>query len=56
VDVLALNVEYAKHRRAALIDYTAVLKWVVTDDANGVQMSTDPLIVDPDDVAQCRWV
>jgi hypothetical protein len=35
VDVPALKVEYAKHRRATSIDYTAVLKWVVTDDANG---------------------
>ncbi len=35
VDVPALNAEYAKHRRATSIDYTGVLKWVVTDDANG---------------------
>jgi hypothetical protein len=35
VDVPALNAEYAKHRRATSIDYTVVLKWVVTDDANG---------------------
>jgi hypothetical protein len=35
VDVLALNDEYAKHRRASAIDYTTVLKWVVTDQANG---------------------
>src|SRR4029077_20798390 len=27
--------EYAKHRRATSIDCTAVLKWVVTDGANG---------------------
>jgi hypothetical protein len=35
VDVPALNKEYFKQRRATLIDYTAVLRWVVTDDANG---------------------
>ena len=35
MDVPALNTEYAKHRRATSIDYAAVLKWVVTDDANG---------------------
>jgi hypothetical protein len=35
VDVPALNKEYSKQRRAALIDYSAVLRWVVTDDANG---------------------
>jgi Protein of unknown function DUF262 len=35
VDVHALNEEYSKHRQATSIDYTKVLKWVVTDDANG---------------------
>lgn len=35
VDVPALNSEYSKQRRAALIDFSAVLRWVVTDDANG---------------------
>ena len=35
VDVVALNKEYSQQRRAALIDYSAVLRWVVTDDANG---------------------
>jgi hypothetical protein len=35
VDVPALNAEYLKHKRATSIDYTVVLKWVVTDDANG---------------------
>jgi Protein of unknown function DUF262/Protein of unknown function (DUF1524) len=35
VDVPVLNAEYAKHKRATSIDYTAVLTWVVTDDANG---------------------
>jgi hypothetical protein len=35
VDVPALNTEYAKHKRATSIDYTAVLQWVVTDNANG---------------------
>jgi Protein of unknown function DUF262 len=35
VDVPALNGEYGKHRQATSIDYTTVLKWVVTDDANG---------------------
>jgi hypothetical protein len=42
VDVPALNTEYAKHRRATSIDYTAVLKWVVTDDANGQSNLTKP--------------
>ena len=35
VDVPALNTEYARHRRATSIDYSAVLRWCVTDDANG---------------------
>jgi uncharacterized protein DUF262 len=35
VDVPALNKEYFLKRRASLIDYSAVLRWVVTDDANG---------------------
>jgi 5-methylcytosine-specific restriction endonuclease McrA len=42
VDVPALNIEYAKHKRATSIDYTAVLKWVVTDDANGQSNLTKP--------------
>jgi Protein of unknown function (DUF1524) len=36
VNVPVLNSEYAKRSRATAIDYTAgVLRWVVTDDANG---------------------
>ena len=35
IDVPALNDEYSRCRRATSIDYSAVLKWVVTDDANG---------------------
>jgi Protein of unknown function DUF262 len=43
VDVPALNVEYAKHRRATAIDYQAALKWVVTDDANGQSKYPKPM-------------
>ncbi len=35
VDVPALTEAYAKTKRAPSIEYTAVLRWVVTDDANG---------------------
>jgi 5-methylcytosine-specific restriction endonuclease McrA len=43
VDVHALNLAYAQQRRATSIDYAAVLKWVVTDDANGhSKLSTPP--------------
>jgi hypothetical protein len=35
VDVPKLKDQYARHRRATSIDYTAVLTWVVTDDATG---------------------
>ena len=43
VDLLALNTEYAKHRRATSIDYQAVLQWVVTDDANGQSKLLKPM-------------
>ncbi len=33
---------YAQTRRATAIDYTRVLKWVVTDDANGQSKLTKP--------------
>lgn len=42
VDVHALNSEYAKHKRAASIDYTVVLQWVVTDDAIGQSNLSKP--------------
>jgi hypothetical protein len=35
VDIVALSDSYARMKRATAIDYTAVLQWVVTDDANG---------------------
>jgi hypothetical protein len=48
VDVPALNAEYAKHRRATSIDYTTVLKWVVTDSANGQSnLAKPPTYSDP---------
>jgi hypothetical protein len=43
VDVSALNSEYAKSKRATAIDYTAVLRWVVTDDANGQSNFAKPM-------------
>jgi hypothetical protein len=43
VDLIALNTEYAKHRRATSIDYQAVLQWVVTDDANGQSKLWKPM-------------
>ncbi len=35
VDVPALTEAYAVHNRVSLIDYTSILRWVVTDDALG---------------------
>jgi Protein of unknown function DUF262 len=43
VDLIALNTEYAKYRRATSIDYQAVLQWVVTDDANGQSKLWKPM-------------
>lgn len=52
VDVPALNIEYAKYKRATSIDYTAILKWVVTDEANGQSNLAKPkTYVDPLPVA-----
>src|ERR1017187_605923 len=42
VDMLALEEAYVKTKRATAIDYTAVLRWVVTDDANGQSKLTKP--------------
>jgi len=35
VDIPALGEAYVKSKRATAIDYTSVLRWVVTDDAKG---------------------
>jgi hypothetical protein len=35
VDIPALTEQYAKTKRVTEIDYNGVLRWVVTDDANG---------------------
>ncbi|HEX4079716.1 MAG TPA: hypothetical protein VHX61_12680 [Rhizomicrobium sp.] len=35
VDISALCAAYAKAKRATAIDYTAILQWVITDDAMG---------------------
>jgi hypothetical protein len=40
--MLALEEAYVKTKRATAIDYTAVLRWVVTDDANGQSKLTKP--------------
>ena len=42
VDISALGEAYAKTKRATAIDYTAVLRWVVTDDAKGQSTLAKP--------------
>ena len=42
VDVITLTNEYARTRSAVAIDYTKVLHWVITDDANGQSQLTKP--------------
>jgi hypothetical protein len=43
VDVPALAEAYTRTKRATAIDYTTVLRWVVTDDANGQSKLDKPL-------------
>ena len=48
VDTKELSREYVKHRRATLIDYAQVLRWVVTDDASGQSKLKKPTTyIDP---------
>ena len=48
VDIPALGEAYVKTKRATAIEYTAVLRWVVTDDAKGQStLSKPPNYVEP---------
>ncbi len=42
IDVPALSAEYSKLKRASSIDYTAILKWVITDRALGQSKLAKP--------------
>lgn len=43
VDIATLAGAYAKSKRATTVDYTTVLRWVVTDDASGQSKLDKPL-------------
>jgi hypothetical protein len=48
IDVAALSEAYAVTRRATAIDYTSVLHWVITDDANGQsRLPKPPTYIEP---------
>lgn len=48
IDVPALTEAYNRTKRATAVDYTAVLRWVVTDDANGQsKLDKPPTYKDP---------
>lgn len=48
VDIPALSDAYAKTKRATSVDYTAVLKWAVTDDASGQsKLAKPPNYIEP---------
>jgi len=52
VDVVALAEAYARTKRATAVDYAAVLRWVVTDGANGQsKLDKPPNYKDPLDKA-----